>query len=233
MSEAYRKKYNKKKLKTLKERKVGWELTLQQFSVLYEKSTVCDYTGVKFNSSSPELHKSIERIDKNLPYRADNCCVVTHKVNQLKDMLEDNCGRVKVEDMELIAKIKNTLKTKTRQSLINKYFPDIKVGEHKMTPVKENLKNTSEDLEIAKKFIGLHEHIPDLCISFNHYKKLYKRKTCQITRKDFDKDKRIYYRKDGNKPWTDDNVMVVCNTVYMIMESGLTVKQIERVCSYV
>lgn len=233
MATTLNKKYHSKKQNTLKQRNVGFELTFNQFKTLHEKATVCDYTGEEFSSTIPHLHKSIERIDKTLPYRVDNCCVVTVKANQLKDMLEEDKGKLKIEDIDILNKIKHTLETKTRQQLVNKYFPDVVIGETDNKQEETIVEEQHDDIRIAQSYLDIGKKFDNFCMSFNGYKKLFIRKTCMVTKISFDNNdvnlKRAFIKKDESCPWNDENTMLVCNLVRNVRDSGITSKQLSKV----
>lgn len=222
-----RSKYSSKKNKTLKARNVGFELSFQEYKTLIQNSDVCDYTQEEFSDEETHLFRSIERIDKNLPYRKDNCCVVTVQANQIKDILEEDSGKVAIEHIDKLSKIKHTLETKSRLQLAGKYFPELLSQEENTMSQETNSGNdntvteTHLDLSIANSYIDRCKNIQGFNISFNKYKQKYLKKTCDVTGRTFNQGqqplKKVFIKIDENKAWQDDNVRVVCNIVKTIV----------------
>lgn len=223
-------KYNRKKKSTLSKRNCGFELTFAEFKTIYEKATTCDYTGVEFSNEDTSLMPSLERVDKNLPYRKDNCIIVTTLANQIKDIVEEGTGRVRLENQPVLEAIQETLKDKTREELVSKYFPKDELNK------KEN--TTMNDVIIAKDFIKYAEKEVNFNVSFSKFKSKLIRKTCEITGKVFDEDnhytKSVMIKKDHSLEWSDDNIQVVCLMVANILKNELfTGKELEKLSKIV
>lgn len=223
-------KYNRKKKSTLSKRNCGFELTFEEFKTIYEKATTCDYTGVEFSNEDTSLMPSLERVDKNLPYRKDNCIIVTTLANQIKDIVEEGTGRVRLENQPVLEAIQETLKNKTREELVSKYFPKDELNK------KEN--TTMNDVIIAKDFIKYSEKEVNFNVSFSKFKSKLIRKTCEITGKVFDEDnhytKSVMIKKDHSLGWSDDNIQVVCLMVANILKNELfTGKELEKLSKIV
>lgn len=238
-----RKRYNKKRKQTLDNRNVGWELSFEEYKTLLTKSDKCDYTGEEFSLTDVANFKSIERIDKTLPYVKDNCCMVLNHVNYLKDVIEEGHEEsLKIKDLGYIQKIKNTLENNTRLQLAGKYFPELlnkNLTQEETTMSKEinleenHLMETHLDLSIANSYIDRCKNIQGFNISFNKYKQKYLKKTCDITGRTFNQGqqptKKVFIKIDENKAWQDDNVRVVCNIVKTIIEHKLfTEKELSK-----
>lgn len=218
-------KYQNKKNNANK-RGVKFLLTLEEFESLITKADVCDYTGVVFSDNPKSEHyKSVERIDKTKPYERSNCCMVTIKANGIKDRLEEQAGNISVQDMEVYMQIRRTLDTKTAEQLTSKYFETIK-SKKENTMVTQN-----DDLTIAEEYIQFAKRQEEFELSFNKYKKLFARKTCQITGKHFESGKfnRRLIRRDQEEGWTDSNTITVCRIVGEVYASGLTTKEINKI----
>lgn len=229
MAKTLLQKYNEKKEHTLRRRpKVGFLLSLEEYSNLIRKSTVCDYTGEPFTAKNG---RSIERIDNTLPYQVDNCCCVSIKANQLKDVIDnDVVCELTTEDLRTIEKIEHTLKTKTRFELAAKY------NDLEATPsyrLKEESEKVSE-VELAKGFIQFHEENSDMELSFKAYAKLVKRKTCMWSGKVFTTiggryTQKTFTKKDQTLPHSDGNTIVVCLVLSTVVCNNLsTTKQLTK-----
>lgn len=223
-------KYNRKKKSTLSKRNCGFELTFEEFKTIYEKATTCDYTGVEFSNKDTSLMPSLERVDKTLPYRKDNCIIVTTLANQIKDIVEEGTGRVRLENQPVLEAIQKTLKDKTREELVSKYFPEDELNK------KENPVMT--DVTIAKDFIKYSEKEADFNISFSKFKSKIIRKTCEITGKVFDEGnhytKSVIIKKDHDLVWSDNNIQVVCLMVANILKNELfSGKELEKLAKIV
>lgn len=84
-----------------KQRGIVCTLSTNDLIYLYAKNDgVCDYTGVPFDTNakdgSNDLAISIERIDDKKGYIKGNCCLVTVRANQLKDVLFDKLSIDKI-----------------------------------------------------------------------------------------------------------------------------------------
>lgn len=201
-------------------------MSFEEYKVLQTKKDVCDYTGEDFRNDSIMHHPSIERIDKNLPYRKDNCCIVTVIANQLKDSIEEGCeDNLKIKDFEIVQKIKQTLKSKTRLELASKYFPEVLSQEEDNNMNTDTIVTVHNDVEIAKHYAEFASKEADFQVSFSMFKKKFIKNKCEFSGKTFDKNnhylnKRIT-KKDYDKPFTDDNIKVVCLVIDNIMKSGI------------
>ena len=218
-------KYNRKKKSTLSKRNCGFELTFEEFKTLYARATTCDYTGVEFSNKDTDLMPSLERVDKTLPYRKDNCIIVTALANKIKDIVEEGSGRIRLEHQPFLESIQETLKNKTREELVSKYFPKNELNK-KENPV-------MNDVIIAKDFIKYAEKEVNFNISFSKFKSKIIRKTCEITGKVFDEDnhytKSVIIKKDYDLAWSDNNIQVVCLVVANILKNELfSGKELEK-----
>lgn len=221
MAKSLTQRYEEKKNNTLAKRpKVGFLLSFEEYCNLINKATVCDYTGLPF---TPQDGRSIERIDSSLPYQADNCCCITIRVNQLKAVIDGDTNMTMTkEDLELIAKIRHTLDTKTRFELSGKYNPAV------------NTAKEISDIDLAKAYIKFCENHKKSTLSLKAYTKLHKKKTCQWSGKKFssvenDLGWKVYTRPDMSKPFADDNCIVVCLALSAIKKKGtFTKKQLTR-----
>lgn len=229
MASTLRKKYNTKRLTTLKKRpKVGFLLTFEEYVSIVENATVCDYTGVPFTASGCDS-KSIERVDDTLPYQIDNCCVVTIRANRIKDMIDkETNGTIRLEDIEIFEKIKHTLSTKTREQLVAKYqlgcVDNLKTETVNQKETKmENTVNL--DINIAKEYVKFCDANKGCTITFTKFKQLTLRKTCQWSGKVFDTEgtygKKSFAKTDLEKPFSNDNVVVVCSALKIIKENNI------------
>lgn len=211
-------KYNRKKKSTLLKRNCGFELTFEEFKTIYEKATTCDYTGVTFSNKNPNLTPSLERVDKTLPYRKDNCIIVTTIANQIKDVVEEGTGRIKLEHQEVLQAIQTTLKSKTREELVSKYFP----AENELIIKEETVMN---DVVIAKSYVSYAEKEDNFNVSLSKFKSKYIRKTCEITGKVFGKDNHYttatITKKDHSQDWSDENIQVVCKMVDNVLKNDI------------
>lgn len=218
-------KYNRKKKSTLSKRNCGFELTYEEFRTIYEKATTCDYTGVEFSDKDTSLMPSLERVDKTLPYRKDNCIIVTALANQIKDIVEEGTGKVRLEHQPFLEAIQKTLKNKTREELVSKYFPKAELNK-KDTPA-------MNDVTIAKNYVKYAEKENSFNVSFSKFKSKFVRKTCEVTGKVFDKDNHYtsssIIKKDYSSDWSDDNIQVVCMMVANILKNELfSGKELEK-----
>lgn len=228
MTQSLTKKYNIKKETTLKGRKCGFELTLPEYKSLMQKSTTCDYTGVRFESG--KYARSIERINDGLPYRKDNCCVVTIEANTLKERMRRGY-EIHPCDVDMANRIKNTLETKTPEELVAKYqlLPTQPTGEVKV--MSNNTVNTQElfDITVAKAYIKFNESNKDSIVSFSTFKKVYSRKTCALSGSTFVPESNhlhmVFAKKDVDKPYTDDNIQPVCKILALMKSQELFTKK--------
>lgn len=213
MAKSLQQKYNAKKKNTLAQRTCGFELTFEEYCNLINRATVCDYTGVKLTSTGKHI-ASIERIDASLPYRADNCCMVSRHVNSLKDYLEkDINASLKMEDIELIGKIKETLSSKTREDLTRKYTSPTVDRPH-------------TDVSVTKKYLQFTEKYPTHNLSFSKFKKLSERKTCCWSRKHFEEEESLRPTfVTTSEEFDDENTVVVCKVVAHLYNKNLFTKE--------
>ena len=214
MAASLRKKYNSKKKHTLNERNCGFELTFEQYCNLINRANVCDYTGVTLTENGKHI-ASIERIDASLPYRADNCCVVSRHVNSLKDSIEKGMNSsLKMEDIALVKKIKETLTNKTKEELTRKY-------------TSENPDRPHSDVVLSEKYLAFSKSNSSHNLSFSKFKQLSARTTCSWTRRKFEKE------DDMLKPilittsdeFDDRNTIVVCKVIADIYRKDLFTKE--------
>ena len=229
MAKSIEQKYHQKKTSTLKLRpKIGFLLTLNEYTNLIEKSTVCDYTGLPFTA---EDGRSLERIDPTLPYQFDNVCCVTIRVNTLKNVMDGGCNmKLSSDDIDLIHKIKQTLETKTRFELSSKYnkVENIMI-EQPVTPIKDTL-TLNPDIGIAKDFISFCASYTDSEVTLAKYVKLVNRKSCMYSGKKFVNEQgslagKVFIRNDMTKPFSDDNIKVVCLALSAIVKGKLFTKK--------
>lgn len=229
-------KYLRKKNHTLKSRSgVGFELTFEEYKNLIRLSTVCDYTGVAFYKGDVPHHpetKSIERIDPSLPYQADNCCCVTVRANQLKDVIDGGSNqKINKEDTVLIMKIQQTLKSKTRQQLVSKYTKEVDMQSTTEAPVTPDLEvlTPHPHICIAKGFIAFCEQHTDSEITLPKYHRLMSRKSCEWSGKVFGADGeltgRVLIRVDKSQPHGDQNTKAVCLALSAIQKGNLFTKK--------
>jgi hypothetical protein len=237
-------KYNAKK-KNAKDRGIPFTLTIKEYKSLLENSDICDYTGIKFDSN---VHsKSIERMNDNLGYQADNVIVVSRRVNSLKDGYIDkkNGGhKLTVQDLELIKKTQETLDTKTPEQLTAKYRIGLGEGinmtnntDKKHSEALTDDKVVNPDIALATSYLTQCERIQGFMVTIDKYKKLINKKTCTVTGRTFDKDynhtKPQLIKKDQEKEWTNDNTIVVLNIVKNLVISGLSSKEINKIADFV
>jgi len=221
---AIRKKYDWKKKQTLEQRSVGFELSFEEYKSLRERGKTCDYTGVVFDKVNLF---SIERIDVNKPYRADNCCCVTAHANLLKDRIDKGYeGKISLSDIDLVNKIKHTLATKTTEELTRKYRLTEQIEDATMAQEPGlSLNSQLLDVVIAKSYIAFSEAHTDSSVGFSKYKRLFIRKSCEWSGKVFDEDNnylnKVFIKKDETLPFNDDNIMVVCRVLNTIKFRGL------------
>lgn len=230
MATSITQKYKRKKENTKKLRNVGFELTLEQFRNLVTRADTCDYTGIVFESTGFNS-ASIERIDKHKPYHVDNCCMVTVRVNQLKDAIEEGDeGKLKIEDLDIIDKIKDTLNSKSPEELTRKYRD---AGAEEVVVVKQTVEDkvmgstedlTNMDVIIAQAYIKFSQTSKGT-VSFSKYKKLYNKKKCDWSGKVFDESNhyisKSFCKKNLSLPFCDDNILVVCKSLQIIKENSL------------
>lgn len=232
-------KYNKKR-QNAKTRNIDFSLTFVEYRSLVTRSDVCDYTGIQFDST---VHiRSIERINDKEGYHADNCCVVSRRVNQLKDTFfdKDIKNSITRDELELVTKIGETLKTKTREQLTAKYLVDIKQEEE--VPVTEVKKvkhpvvarEDRKEIDYVNMYQGMHDKDNTFNISFAKFKALHKRKTCSITRLTFEDGQKygVICKKDSSQPWSDKNVHIVCRIVLTMLHSGMEAKVFHDVANF-
>lgn len=227
-NKSLRKKYSSKKNKTLKSRNVGWELSFEEYKNLHLNKTNCDYTGLPFKEDDVRYFASIERIDKNLPYRKDNCCMVTVIANQLKDSIEEGEeGDLRIKDLELVEKIKSTLSSKSRLELAGKYFPELQEEEIMVSDNKGKTVHT--DVEVARYYAEFSVNEDDFQTSFATFKRKYLKTKCELSGKVFDKDNHYLNKKitkkDYTKPFSDDNIQVICLVFDNMLKNNLFTKK--------
>jgi len=233
-----KKKYNRKRKQTLNNRNVGWELSFEDYKTLKSKQTNCDYTGLPFSEDDIRYFASIERIDKNLPYRKDNCCMVTTIANQLKDSIEEGDeGNLRIKDLELVKRIKSTLSNKTRLELAGKYFPELLSEEQEsskeekiiMSKQDETTVNKHLDVEVARYYAEFSINEDDFQVSFATFKRKYLKTKCELSGKVFDKDNHYLNKKitkkDYTKPFSDDNIQVMCLVFDNMLKNDLFTKK--------
>lgn len=223
-----KKRYLKKRSQTLKNRNVGWELSFEDYKTLKSKQTDCDYTGLPFSEDDIRYFASIERIDKNLPYRKDNCCMVTTIANQLKDSIEEGDeGNLRIKDLELVKKIKYTLENNTRLELASKYFPEL--TEEIIMSDKEDNKTMHTDVEVARYYAEFSVGEDDFQVSFATFKRKYLKTKCELSGKGFDKNNHYLNKKitkkDYTKPFSDDNIQVMCLVFDNMLKNDLFTKK--------
>lgn len=236
-----RKRYNNKRRKTLQNRNVRWELSFEEYKTLITKADKCDYTGAPFSLNDIRSHKSIERVDKKLPYRKDNCCMVLRHVNCLKDSIEEGYeGSLRIEDSETVEKIKQTLRYKTRLELASKYFPEVLHSDKEDSSIEEKIilksedvnveqSNNHTDVEVAQAYIEFAKENEDFMVSFSLFKRKFIKTKCELSGKTFDKKNhylhKIITKKDYEAPFTDDNVTVICRVFDNMLKNKLFTKK--------
>lgn len=238
-------KYHTKKNST-KQRGIDFDLTLEQFKVYWSlPNGVCDYTGVPFsgNGTSPRA-PSLERIDKNKGYSVDNCCMVTVRANQLKDVIVDENGSTKLSlaDLEMLKVVAE--KIKTPEQLTSKYKQVMEKNE--MANKVENPTFVSPSTQDAAA-VTMHSDM-DLIkgytafghgkqVSFSKYKSLLARKTCEITKATFEDGSgmlsKVFITKDYSETFTDDNTIAVSKCVAGVLKSGLNESQVSRMLNFI
>ena len=207
-----------------KKRKIDFSLTKEQYMNLHKNSTVCDYTGIDFDNG---VHsKSIERIDDKDGYHVHNCCVVSARVNVLKDAFVDKMHKCSLSpsEFELLDKIKYTLENNTREQLTAKYrevtISNI-IKEKTIMSYSDN-QQVNADINLARGYIKFSEGKEDFNLSLLAFKKLSTRKTCSITGKTFvnnnnsDLARRTICMVDPTLGWADTNVYSICQLAYII-----------------
>lgn len=215
-------------------RDISFDLTFDQFLVYHKemREGYCDYTGVKLASNKG----SIERVDKNKGYHVDNCCVVTQRINHLKDVIIDEgreCVNATPKELEHIENVRRkiasgfdfTLKYKQRLGLLSNEYSNTSVSEGKVM-VENNEVNV--DVEIAKSYLKFCENNN---VSFSAYKKAYTRSTCAITKRKFEDNgyfSKVITSRDGGTV-TDKNITAVVSVVAHVLKSGLSAKEIANI----
>lgn len=219
------KRYETKK-KSSKQRGIEFSLTKEEFMNLHKMATVCDYTGIAFDNG---LHqKSIERIDDTKGYHTWNTCVVSARVNVLKDSFVDKMKKCSLlpEELPLLEKIRHTLNTKTPEQLTAKYRI---TGETKMNQESIVNKPSNSDITLAQAYVKFAEGKKEMQLSFPEFKKLYVRKTCAVTGKTFSRSheltKKQIVRIDTSKGWTSDNVRALTLFAHGMLSEGLFSKK--------
>ena len=234
-------KYHTKKNNT-KQRGIDFDLTLEQFKIYWSlPNKVCDYTGLPFVGGGSELMApSLERIDKHKGYSVDNCCMVTVRANQLKDVIVDENGSTKLSlaDLEMLKVVAERIKT---PDVLTKPYLDL-MGDIKMENNTEVVKNvednslvvTHSDLNLIKDYSGFAK---DKNVSFAKFKSLSLRKTCEVTKTELTPTSglkgRTFITKDGSTNFTDDNIMVVARFVSAVVQAGLTRNQLNKVINFI
>jgi hypothetical protein len=215
-------------------RGINFELTFEQFLVYRNemKEGYCDYTGVKLSLNTG----SLERIDRTKGYTVDNCCVVTQRINHLKDRIIDEGGdyvgitetereQLKALRRKLESGFDFTLKYKQRLGLLGNEYSNTSVSEDKV--MMEN-NEINCDVEIAKSYLKFCENNN---VSFNAYKKAYTRSTCAITKRKFEDNgyfSKVITSRDGGVV-TDKNITAVVSVVAHVLKSGLSAKEIANI----
>lgn len=234
--------WNKKyanKVSSCKQRGISFDLTLDQFKVYWSlPSKVCDYTGEPFAESGtckPNA-PSLERIDKTKGYNIDNCCMVTSRANQLKDVIVDEGGATKLSlsDLEVMKVIAD--KIKEPEALTSKYKQ--LMGEEGMSNKVEVPTVTTPvahpDVELIKGYTAFGSGKQ---VSFSKYKSLVARKTCDITKAVFEDGSgmlsKVFVTKDHSDTFTDKNTIVVVKCVAGILKSGLNETQVSRMLDFI
>lgn len=231
MAKSLTQKYNSKKEKTLKLRNCGFKLTIEEYKNLYARATVCDYTGMPFGSGKKAL--SIERIDDNLPYQADNCCMVTMEANEIKERMRKGAEFNPAEAI-IASFIKNTLTTKTREQLVDKYQTSKETIMVSIdVPLELGTKGLSKDVALARAYVQFAESEKDCLVSFAKYKSLRMRKTCCWTKMAFVSKsahvKRTFTKINLDLPYSDDNIVVVCKILAQLRDQGFTATQLNQI----
>jgi hypothetical protein len=233
-------KYHTKKNST-KQRGITFDLTLEQFKVYWSLPTgVCAYTGMPFSGSGTSPNApSLERIDKHKGYSVDNCCMVTVRANQLKDVIVDENGSTKLSlaDLEMLKVIADKIKT---PDVLTKPYLEL-MGENEMENNTEVVKSegnnsavvTHSDLNLIKDYSGFAK---DKNVSFAKFKALMTRKTCEVTKTVLTSSGfkgRTFITKDGSTNFTDANIMVVARFVSGVVQAGLTETELNKVINFI
>jgi hypothetical protein len=233
-------KYHTKKNST-KQRGIDFDLTLEQFKVYWSLPTgVCAYTGKPFSGHGDAPNApSLERIDKTKGYSVDNCCMVTVRANQLKDVIVDEHGSTKLSlaDLEMLKIVAERIKTP--EVLTKPYLElmgDIKMENNTKTvnDVDSNTQVvTHSDLDLIKDYSNFAK---DKNVSFAKFKSLVSRKTCEVTKTMLTSSGfkgRTFITKDGTDSFTDTNIMVVARFVSGVVQAGLTETELNKVINFI
>lgn len=218
-------------------------LTLEEFRRLLELSDVCDYTGIKFDNA--KHRKSIERVNDSEGYHSYNCCVVSQRVNQLKDTFFDKNTKnsISPEELELINRIDTTLKSKTREELVSKYLIKDFTNREQSSGIKTKTRGIGDIMELHNKteieyvtfYQCMYEKDNTFIVDFSKFKSLCKRKTCSITRRPFigeGSSRPVLIKINNEQPWSNDNIQIVCSIVKGVLESGITDKELTRIANH-
>lgn len=182
-------------------------------------------------------------------YHAHNCCVVSKRVNQLKDTFFDKGSKnsITADELELINKIGETLKNKTREELVSKYLiKDLtsKVSTDIVQPVKvKEQKDIGDFMELHNRteieyitfYQVMYEKDNTFLVDFSKFKSLCRRKTCSITRRPFvgeGSSRPVLIKIDNEQPWSNDNIQIVCSIVKGVLESGITGKELSKLANH-
>lgn len=230
--------WNKKyanKVASCKRRGITFDLTLEQFKIyLSLPNKVCDYTGESFGKAPDS--PSLERIDKHKGYSVDNCCMVTSRANQLKDVIVDEKGTAKLslKDLEVMKVISE--KIKYPEQLTSKYKQLMMKGEtilDNKTAVVNNIE-THSDIELVKKYIAFGQGKQ---VSFSKFKAIMSRKTCEVTKVAFEDGvgalSKVFITDDSSGNFTDDNTIAVVKCVAGVLRSGLNDSQAARMLTFI
>ena len=230
-------KYQNKKNNT-KQRGIDFDLTLEQFKLYWSlPNGVCDYTGEPFKGSGTDPNApSLERIDKHKGYSIDNCCMVTCRANQLKDIIVDENGTTKLslKDLEVLKSIAD--KIKHPETLTNPYLKlmgDKTNMANNVPTVTPSATTTHSDVALIKDYTSFAN---GKNVSFSKFKSLLSRKTCEVTKTTLTETGfkgRTFITKDNTDNFTDDNIMVVAKFVAGVVHFGLTNTELTRMINFI
>ena len=164
--------YTNRKNKALS-RNIEFNMTKVEYDYLLTlRDLPCAYTGVTFNKTA-QGGASLERVDKHGPYSVANCVWVTVQANLLKDKYIDSPAGIhkdpSIPNKKIVDKIIETLGSDSFKKLREDVY------------MQKSRKVT--DQEVAISYLAILEKYNWLpsSLSFNTYKKLYVKTTCDVT----------------------------------------------------
>lgn len=228
------------KLSNAEERGIPCNFSVTEFKHMWKISQpVCDLSGEALVADGNLPNSAtLDRIDSKSPlgYHPSNCCIVSHRINQLKNILTEDTKvrdiKVTKEDRVYISAMFKSLNDKEYMDKLKEKYVMIKKNDNVVEDASvgilletssdnpsqasveevQEVFSTSADVCIAKDYYTLGELVGTVSsfnLTFNQYKNLMQRKSCMLTDTKFkQEDKKVLYWKTKTLPFSKDNVCV-------------------------